>query len=84
MKTKTKLEEINIMPSFGKIQAMSESAAKHQLYTMQSIAASLAFELFINENYGVSSLGKSEFIDELLQHFSSAATKTGEQFTQTK
>lgn len=81
---KTKLEDINIMPSYGKINEMSGADAKICLYNMQSIAASMAFELFLNENYGASSLGKSEHIEALLQNFSYAATKTGEQFVQTK
>ena len=76
-----KLEQINIVPNYAKINALPEWEARGKYTEMLSIASQLAFELYLNETNGVSSLGKSEFIETILEKFSKAALETGTPYT---
>ena len=76
---KTKLEDINIIPDFAKINPMTENDAKCALYGMAAIAASLAFELYIKEMYYEKPDGipRSDYTDTLLKRFTDSAKEIG-------
>ena len=75
---KTKLEDINIIPDFAKINPMTENEAKCALYGMAALAASMAFELYIKEKYYKKPDGlKSDYTDLLLKRFEDAASEIG-------
>lgn len=79
---KTKLEDINIIPDFAKINQMTENEAKCSLYGMAAIAASLAslaFELYLKEKYYEKPDGipRSDYTDCLLKRFEDAAKEIG-------
>jgi len=73
----TTLEQINIVPSYEKIQAMPEHQAKAELYRMQSIAGSLAYELYLITKYGPPPTPKTEVIDDLFKRYAKASETTG-------
>jgi hypothetical protein len=75
---KTKLEDINIIPDFAKINPMTENDAKCALYGMAALAASMAFELYIKEKYYKKPDGlESDYTDLLLKRFEDAASEIG-------
>ena len=76
---KTKLEDINIIPDFAKINPMTENDAKCALYGMAALAASMAFELYIKEKYYEKPDGipRSDYTDCLLKRFEDAAKEIG-------
>ena len=75
---KTKLEDINIIPDFAKINPMTENEAKCALYGMAALAASMAFELYIKEKYYKKPDGlESDYTDLLLKRFEDAASEIG-------
>ena len=75
----TKLEDINIIPDFAKINPMTENEAKCALYGMAAIAASLAFDLYIKENLYQKPdwMPESDYTDYLLKRFEDAASEIG-------
>jgi hypothetical protein len=76
---KTKMEDINIIPDFGKINPLTENEAKCHLYGMAAIAASMAFELYVKEKYYEKPDGtpRSDYTDILLKRFEDAAKEIG-------
>jgi hypothetical protein len=75
---KTKLEDINIVPDFGKINLLTENGAKCALYGMAALSASMAFELYIKEKYYKKPDGlESDYTDLLLKRFEDAAKEIG-------
>ena len=76
---KTQLDEINIVPDFGKINLLTENDAKCRLYGMTVIASSLAFELYIKEKYFTkpSGMPESNYTETLLKRFEDAAKEIG-------
>ena len=76
---KTKLEDINIIPDFAKINPMTENEAKCALYGMAALAASLSFELYIKEKYYKKPDGmpESNYTETLLKRFEDAAKEIG-------
>lgn len=76
---KTKLEDINIIPDFAKINLMTENEAKCHLYGMAALAASLSFELYIKEKFYKKPDGmpESDYTDFLLKRFENAAKEIG-------
>ena len=76
---KTKLEDINIIPDFAKINPMTENEAKCSLYGMAALAASLAFELYVKEKLYQKPDGmpESDYTDYLLKRFENAAKEIG-------
>ena len=76
---KTKLEDINIIPDFAKINPMTENDAKCALYGMAALAASMAFELYIKEKYYKKPDGipESNYTETLLKRFEDAAKEIG-------
>jgi len=75
----TKLEDINIIPDFEKINPLTENQAKCHLYGMAAIAASMAFELYIKEKYYKKPEGmpRSDYTEILLKRFEDAAKEIG-------
>ena len=75
----TKLEDINIIPDFAKINPMTENEAKCALYSMAAIAVSMAFELYIKEKLyeKPSGMPESDYTDYLLKRFGDAAKEIG-------
>jgi len=75
----TKLEDINIVPDFEKINPLTENEAKCHLYGMTAIAASLAFELYIKQKYYQKPEGihESGYTENLLKRFADAAKEVG-------
>ena len=76
---KTQLDDINIVPDFGKINLLTDNGAKCSLYGMAAIAASLAFELYIKEKYYKKPDGmpESNYTETLLKRFEYAAKEIG-------
>jgi len=82
---KLELQEINIIPDDAKINALTEKEAKIGLYSMTSIAASMAFELYIKEKYYAQPDGlDNRLIEVLLKRFSEAGKVVGNSFIETQ
>jgi hypothetical protein len=82
---KLELQDINIIPDDAKINALTEKEAKIGLYSMTSIAASMAFELYIKEKYYAQPDGlDNRFIETLLKRFSGAGKMAGNSFIETQ
>ena len=75
----TKLEDINIIPDFEKINPLTENQAKCALYGMAAIAANLAFELYSKEKLYKKPdwMPESDYTDYLLKRFANAASEIG-------
>lgn len=82
---KIELQDINIIPELAKINALTENEAKISLYSMTSIAASMAFELYIKEKYYAQPDGlDNRLIEVLLKRFSEAGKVAGNSFIETR